>query len=112
MPAEGWDGADGGGGGGGGGNIKDSSGAGPVPRSFWLRSQLSSHEWSALVSVANHNGKNHHHPQQPGPLRCMFWRNALNSLAMAGYDFSAEGDVAIRRCGKTILEADRNAAAR
>ena len=69
---------------GGGGNIKDNSSAGPVPRSAWLRAQLNSHEWSALVSVANHNG----------------------------YDFSAEGDVAIRRCGKTILEADRNAAAR
>jgi hypothetical protein len=42
-----------------GGNIKDSSSAGPVPRSAWLREQLSSHEWSALVSVANHNGERH-----------------------------------------------------
>ena len=41
----------------GGGNIKDGKSAGPVPRSAWLRAQLSSHEWSALVSVANHNGE-------------------------------------------------------
>jgi hypothetical protein len=47
---------------GGGGNIKDGKSAGPVPRSAWLRAQLSSHEWSALVSVANHNGENHHRP--------------------------------------------------
>lgn len=49
----------------GGGNIKDGNSAGPVPRSAWLRAQLTSHEWSALVSVANHNGANHlrHSPQ-------------------------------------------------
>ena len=41
----------------GGGNIKDEKSAGPVPRSAWLRAQLTSHEWSALVSVANHNGE-------------------------------------------------------
>jgi hypothetical protein len=34
------------------GNIK-GGGAGPIPRSEWLRGQLSSSEWSALVSVAN-----------------------------------------------------------
>jgi hypothetical protein len=32
------------------GNIK-GGGAGPIPRSEWLRGQLSSSEWSALVSV-------------------------------------------------------------
>ena len=36
----------------------------------------------------------------------------LLACADNGYDFDAEGDVAVRRCGKTILEADRNAAAR
>ena len=56
----------------------------PRPRSRWLRQQMSSAEWAALVAVANHNA----------------------------YDFAATGDVAVRRLGKTILEADRNAAAR
>ena len=41
-------------------------------------------EWEALVSVANHND----------------------------YDFGAGGDVAVRRRGKTILEADRSCYAR
>ena len=54
-------------------------GAGPMPRSAWLRSQLQTAEWSALVAVANHNA----------------------------YDFDAGGDVAVRRRGKTLLEADR-----
>ena len=52
---------------------------GPMPRSSWLRSQLQTAEWSALVAVANHNA----------------------------YDFDAGGDVAVRRRGKTLLEADR-----
>ena len=50
-----------------------------MPRSSWLRSQLQTAEWSALVAVANHNA----------------------------YDFDAGGDVAVRRRGKTLLEADR-----
>ena len=40
------------------------------------------------------------------------FEKACDDYGTVGYDFSAEGDVAIRRCGKTILEADRNAAAR
>ena len=55
-----------------------------APRSSWLREQLFPGEWSAVVAVASHNG----------------------------YDFSASGDAAVRRMGKTILEADRNEAAK
>lgn len=60
--------------------------SGAMPRSGWLRSLIRNPaEWSALVSIANHNA----------------------------YDFSVTtGDVAVRRLGKTILEADRNQVSR
>jgi hypothetical protein len=78
------------------------------PRSAWLRAALpNAAEWCAPI-VPRPAGR----VRAPSP-RSRRRREALVSVANRNdYDFGAGGDVAVRRRGKTILEADRSCYAR
>ena len=85
-----------------------ATGATARPRSAWLRAALpNAAEWCA--PIAPRPARRAWAPSTRSRRR----REALVSVANHNdYDFGAGGDVAVRRRGKTILEADRSCYAR